>query len=283
MHLASGDEQIELMRRWFLARYFAPDAETAWSAGMGESVWGGDPRTLLRERFGAVADDAAIGALAADLYLKAGARWEPIVEPQEDFAQIFAFDFDRPVDPLWKLAARLRESLSIFELRGEPAAMAQLPKLVFGAAISALEAYLWETMVYWVKRDRDVLKGIVTRMPDFKDQPMKLGDIFEEHNAIEARTLAYLQNLVWHRWDKVAQLFRFGLGVKLPGVGVFEQALSKRHDIVHRSGCGRDGNPVAVFEQDARDLAEAVETFATEVFDLIAARKLGAQSTEPKA
>lgn len=161
--------------------------------------------------------------------------------------------------------------------------MGQLPKMVFGSTISALEAYLWETMAYWVKRDRDVLKGIVTRMPDFKDQPLKLGAIFDEHEAIEARTLAYLQNLVWHRWDKVAQLFRFGLGVKLPAVGVFEQALAKRHDIVHRSGCGRDGSPVAVAERDVRDLARAVEAFATEVFDLIAARKLGAQSAEPKA
>jgi len=285
MLLAGRDEQIELMRRWFLERYCDPAVETSRTAAMNGYGWGRsegvDPQTRLRERFGDVADDTAINALAAELYLKGGAQWAAIVELEEDFAQILGFDFDRPVDPLWKLSARLRETLSVFELRGEPAAMDQLPNMVFGATISALEAYLWETMAYWVKRDRDVVKGIVTGMPDFKDQPLKLGDIFVERDAIEARTLAYLQNLVWHRWDKVTQLFRFGLGVKLASVGVFEQALAKRHDIVHRSGHGRDGNPVVVSEQDARDLAKAVEAFARQVFDLIAAQKLGAQAIDP--
>lgn len=284
MLLAGRDEQIALMRRWFLERYCDPAVEISRTAATNGYGWDGgegvDPRTRLRERFGDVADDTAINALAAELYLKGGARWAPMVEPEEDFSHIFAFDFDRPVDPLWKLTARLREALSVFELSGEPAAMDQLPNMVFGATISALEAYLWETMAYWVKRDRDVVKGIVKGMPDLRDQQLKLGDIFVEHDSIEARTLTYLQNLVWHRWNKVAQLFRFGLGVKLPSVGVFEQALAKCHDIVHRSGHGRDGNPVAVSEQDARDLAKAVEAFARQVFDLIAAQKLGAQAVD---
>lgn len=118
MHLVSRDEQMELMRRWFLARYCDPASQIPWNADMNGCSWvrgeGSDPRTRLRERFGAFADDGAIDALAAQLYLKAGARWASIVEPEEDFAEIFAFDFERPVDPpveIGRAAARTPERL----------------------------------------------------------------------------------------------------------------------------------------------------------------------------
>jgi hypothetical protein len=48
-------------------------------------------------------------------------------------------------------------------------------------------------------------------MPDLKDQPLKLGQIFEQYDITEARVMLYLQNLVWHRWDKMAQLINIGL------------------------------------------------------------------------
>lgn len=276
--VAGHEEQIELMRRWFLARYCDPAEETPYESREGGYIWvrGGpyDPREQLGARFEGVADRDAIEELASELYSIVGAEWAPIGDMVDDYYQRFALELESedPDDPLSKLRLRLRQTLSVLDLQGDQEAMAQLPRMVFGSVISALEAYLWETVAYWAKTSRMVLKGIVSNMPDLKDEPLKLSQIFEQHDAIETRVKLYLQNLVWHRWDRVAQLFRFGLGVKPPSFRPFEEALIKRHDIVHRSGHDKEGNPVTVSAQDARELARAVEVFAEQLYSLIMER-----------
>lgn len=271
--LADRDGQIDLMRQWFLARYCDPAEETPYESREGGYtwIWGGpyDLMEQLQDRFGSVVDDELIRELAGELYRERGPDWAPIRSVAEEFYDLFNLELENRDDPLFRLRNRLRQALSVLDLQGPEDIVAQLPPMAFGTTISALEAYLWETIAYWVKNDRDALKGIVSNMPDLKDQPIKLGQIFEEHDAIELRVMAYLQNLVWHRWEKVGQLFRFGLGVKLPSVRPFQDAIEKRHHIVHRSGHDKDGNPVEVSGQDARDLAQAVEAFAEQVYGLI--------------
>lgn len=99
-----------------------------------------------------------------------------------------------------------------------------------------------------MKGNPAVLKGVVSNMPDLKDQPLELGQIFEQYDTTEARVMLYLQNLVWHRWDKMAQLIKYRLGVKPPSFKRFEEALIKRHDIVHRRGYDQEGNSVSIIE-----------------------------------
>lgn len=150
--------------------------------------------------------------------------------------------------------------------------MALVPNFVFGAAISTLEAFLWETVAYWVDNDETVLRGIVTKMPDLTGATIKLGDIFDEPAGLKLRVKIYLQNLVWHRWEKVAQLFLHGFGFKMPSVKPFANALVKRHHIVHRSGHDMDGAAVAVSVEDCAELSSQVEEFAQEIHARVAER-----------
>jgi hypothetical protein len=267
---ADKKTQKDLMRRWFLARYCDPAEETPYEDGY-IWVWGGpyDPREQLSDRFSGIAIDKAIDELAAELYLDVGAEWAPISDVEQTYYERLALELDKPEDPLSKVRSRLAQTLSVLDLQGDAEAMAQVPRMVFGATISALEAYLWETVAYWVQNDREVVRGIVSKMPDLKDKPIKLGQVFDQYDAIETSVMLYLQNLVWHRWDKVAQLFRFGFDIKTPSFRPFEDALIKRHDIVHRSGHDKEGNLVTVSVEDARALAMAVEAFAKEIYDLI--------------
>lgn len=273
---AKRDRQIELMREWFLARYCDPAHETPYESAEGGYIWiWGGPyyaEDELQERFGGIVDDEVIGALAEDLTLDGNFEWAPIRRDDDrDYDDRFGLEFDpaQPNDPLDKLKDRLAQTASVLSLQGEAQAMEQLPKMVFGAAISTLEAYLWETVAFWAKGNRDVLKNIVKGMPALRDQEMKLGDVFDAHDSIEARVLAYLQNLVWHRFDTVAMLLRHGLGVHPPSFKTFVKALEKRHDIVHRSGHDKDGQPVVVTAEDARELAAAVEDFASKLYQAI--------------
>lgn len=274
--MAERDQQIELMREWFLARYCDPAHETPYESAEGGYIWiWGGPyhaEDELRERFGDVVDDEVIEALAEDLNSDGIYEWAPVRRDDDrDYDDRFGLDFDpaQPNDPLDKLKDRLAQTASVLSLRGEAQAMEQLPKMVFGAAISTLEAYLWETVAFWAKGNRDVLKNIVKGMPALRNQQMTLGEVFDVHDAIEARVLTYLQNVVWHRFDTVAMLLRNGLGVNPPSFKTFVKALEKRHDIVHRSGHDKDGLPVTVTVEDAKELAAAVEEFASKLHQTI--------------
>lgn len=271
---AAQAEQVELMRQWFLARFQDPAQETPYESAEGGYIWiwGGpyEPREELETRFGGVASDEAIEELVEELYAEVGWQWAPVRRDDEDrYDEQFEVDVDSPSAPLATLKSRLEQVLSVLPLRGDPYAVEQLPKMAFGAAISALEAYLWESMVYWTKSDRAVIKGIVANMPELRDQSIKLGDIFAQYEAIEGRVMLYLQHMVWHRWDKVAQLFLHGLDVRPPSFKPFKEALAKRHDIVHRSGHDIEGNLVSISEDDVRALASDIESFGQELHDRI--------------
>lgn len=282
---ADRERQIELMRDWFLARYCDPAHETPYESAEGGYIWiWGGPyyaEEELQGRFSHIVDDEVIEELAEDLNRDGGYQWAPVRRDDDrDYEDLFGLDLDQPDDPLLRLKERLAGATSVLSLEGAGAAMEQLSRMAFGAAISALEAYLWETVAFWAKGNREVLKGIVQNMPELRDQPIKLGEVFDAYDGIEPRVMFYLQNLVWHRFDKAAMLLRFGFGIKPPSFKPFEEALAKRHDIVHRSGHDKEGNPVVVTAQDARELATAVEAFATQVYEAIVEKLL---PSEPEA
>lgn len=145
--------------------------------------------------------------------------------------------------------------------------------LVFASVITSLESFLWETVSYWVDHDETIVINIVTNIPVFRDQPLKLGEIFEKRKNLKNDIKAYLQNLVWHQWNKVAPLFKLGLQVDIPGFTQFEAALIKRHDIVHRSGVSKAGERVAVDVAEIEALCEQIIRFANEVNEKLASRE----------
>jgi hypothetical protein len=282
---ADREGQIELMREWFLARYCDPAEETPYESREGGYIWiwGGpyDADEELQGRFSHIVEDDVIEELVDDLNSDGGYQWAPVRRDDDrDYEDLFGLDLDQPVDPLTRLQERLAGSISVLSLEGAEPTMEHLARMAFGAAISALEAYLWETVAYWAKSNPEVLKGIVKNIPELRDQPIKLGDVFDEHEGIEARVMLYLQNLVWHRFDKAAMLLRHGLGINPPSFKPFKEALAKRHDIVHRSGHDTEGNAVVVTAQDARELAAAVEEFASKVYAAIVEKLLPSQTEE---
>jgi hypothetical protein len=272
LEAATEQAQRAAMKRWFLARYCDPARETPFESAAGGYIWihGGpyDPGEEMTPRFCHVVDYDVIDQLAIDLRREGGRQWAPIWH-EDAYDTRYEIDLPTPDAPLVGLKDRLAQALSLLALQGDKDAMRLVRNLAFGSAISAFEAFLWETVVYWVENDKSVLRSIVTKLPDMKDVPIKLGDIFGHHDGLQERVKGYLQNLVWHRWDKVAQLFAYGFGFKTPSFKPFEDALVRRHHIVHRSGFDQQGVAVVISHADVAELADLVESFAQEVHALI--------------
>lgn len=277
---AKKEDQLIAVREWFLSRYCDPAKETPYSGREGGYMFvnGGpfDPAEEIPKRFAGFVGDNIIKEIVDELHAELGDEWAPIdYGPPPDYDDRFDFAVMVSSEPLRNLRDRLQQSQQVLSLQGDEGAKALACKLVFSAAIGALETYLWETVQYWIDHDDKALRDFITKIPVFRDQMIKLGDIFEKQQGLKNLVKGHLQNLVWHRWDKVVPLFREGLGVQLPSMKRFDAALLKRHDIVHRSGHSADGVPTEMTVDEARELCATIEVFAQEVDGLLANRADG--------
>lgn len=275
---ASEEEQTTAMRSWFASRFCDPAEDTPYNGREGGYMFvnGGpyDPRDVLPERFSEIVSDSLIDSVVEEMLSEHGDQWAPVYfgPPDDYFDERFDLHFLSQEEPLNRLRERLRQAQSVLTLKGNAAAKQLAEKLVFGAIIGALEAFLWETVSYWVENDEMVLRNLVTKLDRFKNEPMKLGEIFDRQASLKKDVQGHLQNIVWHRWDKVAPLFKVGLGVQMGSTKVFEDALVKRHDIVHRSGHDKSGVPIQVTMNEIQQLSTTVVDFCADVEARLAKR-----------
>jgi hypothetical protein len=277
---AEPDMRHEAMRRWFLSRYWDPANDTPYNSAEGGYVYiHGGPYTAedeLYSRFGDLCSDEAIREAIDDIESDGIDEWAPIHRDarDEDYDDRYALSLEEGSAPLLKLRERLQQSQQVLTLQGSAEAMGLAQKLVFGSVIGALETFLYETAYYWVETDEKALRALVAGLPAFREEKISLADVFDRHEKIKDHTKGYLQNLVWHRWDRVAPIFRHALSIRLPSTRHFEAPLLKRHDIVHRSGHDKNGILVAVTVEEIIELCSKIETFAEELDARIASRGL---------
>jgi len=264
---ASREQQVNAMRVWFLARYCDPAYDTPYSSDLGGYIYvsGGpySPSDELVDRFAGVADEDAIQELADELYAMHFDEWAPTsltyyVREEDVFV-------DERYQPTQRLEQRLQELKSVLTLSGDEQTKALARNIVYASIISALETFLWETVVYWVEHDESTVESFIKNHPIFRDEKIALGSIFDVVANLKIKVRSHLQHVVWHRWEQVAPLFKYGLSIVLPSVKQFEEAIQDRHDIVHRSGQTESGAPVVKMASEVEELSEKVLAFANKV------------------
>jgi hypothetical protein len=272
---ADRDDQVTALRAWFLARYCDPSMETPYMGREGGFIYvnGGPfhPDEELWQRFSRVVPQGVIEEVVEELRREVGDDWAPIehVQPDYDYDERLEPDLPEATTPLYRLKERLANAMEVLELAGQESARKLALQLVFGAHISALESFLWETAHYWAATDPEVVRNIISRLPMFEEQRIPMSSIFKKMDAVDDIVKGLLQKMVWHRWKDVASLYALGLEVKLPDTSALEAAVVKRHDIVHRSGHTVEGEPVEITRADVDALAAEVSKFCHDVTRLL--------------
>lgn len=277
LRTAERDDQLTAMREWFLARYCDPTHETPYNGREGGYLFinGGpyDPGDEIPDRFSGIVDEDLIQEVVDELVGEHGDAWAPVNHaPDDEWDERFDFDVSARSAPLARLRERLAQAKKILGLQGDAETKDLAMKLVFSNSIGVLEAFLYETVYYWVDNDKAVLESIVRKLPVFRDEKIALGEMFERQEGLVTHVKGHLQNMVWHRWDKVVPFFKLGLEIKLPSLKAFDAPLQKRHDIVHRGGYDKVGDSVQILREELDALFVAIETFAFEVDKLLIER-----------
>ncbi|CAD6175548.1 Uncharacterised protein [Escherichia coli] len=274
LETASEEDQEKAMSIWFHSRYWDPSNDTPYCSREGGYMYinGGpyDPNDVLCERFEGVVSYDVIERLKDKLYNEVGDEWAKIdhgydADDCNEYNENLDIEVSLQRAPLINLESRINECESVLNKNLNDDTQVLIRNMVYGASISALEAFLWETMRYWVEHDETVLKRVIVNTDELANQTFKLKEICESPVDLKLKVAAYLQNLVWHRWDKVMPLFIKGIGITMPKVDKLKTAVLKRHDIIHRSGMNHAGEIVMVTFDDASELLSEIRSFCRTV------------------
>ncbi len=262
---ATMSEQIAAMIGWFKSKYEDPANQCPWDSEDDRYVFlhGGpyDPNDVLQERFGQTVPYVAIRAAVKSLVTEVGDSWAPI--EWEDDAPDYDFALSMLVlhasDPKRMLSDRLADIERM--LRTEMGRSELAVQLAHGAAITALESYLWDTTSFWTSEDPEVFKQFIATNTEFGKEKIAIAKIFDELDGLAERFKRYLQDLVWHRLDKIKPMLEAGFGITVPDVGSLMEQVVVRHHIIHRGGRNKDGELVVVTVEKVKGVIEQINQF----------------------
>ncbi|HGL6714606.1 hypothetical protein NTJ56_20835 [Burkholderia contaminans] len=268
LKFASPEEQKAAMLRWFLDRYEDPANETPWDGEDGEYVfvWGGpyDPNDEIQARFSDVVDYPVMADVISDLHLMVGDEWAPIEHEGVEYEDyLLEWVVTTRDDPKVFLDERLSQIDSAVNAVAEnPVAYQIVHQMAHGSIIAALEAFLADTVKFWVTSEESVLRRFVSTNKDFQKEVLNLGDIFTRFDRIKADVHAYLSEFMWHRLDKVKPIVKAAFQIDVPDISTLMAAVKVRHDIVHRAGRNSEGVLVILTTDDIHALRDECLKFA---------------------
>lgn len=268
---ADRETQIEAMRIWFLKRYEDPANETPWDGEVKAYifVWGGpyDPSDVIQDRFGDVVEFDVMWELIQDLHHDVGEEWAPTEHEGAEYDDyIHSLVVYRRNDPTNFLVMRMSAiEAAVDSSASTGASQRALHQMAHGALVSALEAYLCDTVLYWTGREDSAFRKLVSTSKDFQTRTLKLSELFERLDSLKDEVKDYLTGLVWHRLDKAKALMISALEIQVPAIGELMKEVIRRHDIVHRAGRNTDGDVVTVTREDLHHLRTKIAEFAMAV------------------
>jgi len=265
---AKPDLRHEAMRQWFVSRYWDPANETPYNSEEGGYLYihGGpyDATGEIGSRFGDMFPEDVVKAVVDDVESEGILEWAPI-HTEPDYDADFEYEANRREDPHLFFRQRLTEVDALDATTIEAERKPLLRQLLYSNLIAALEAYLADTMSYWVAVDKKVFRRFVTSCEEFKQQKLSLSQIFERMDALEDDVEKYFQQLVWHRLDKAVPLMDDSLEIGRPAIDKLMKHIVVRHDIVHRGGRTKDGARVTVTDADLKELRTSLTSFINEI------------------
>jgi hypothetical protein len=192
-------------------------------------------------------------------------EWSKIPK-DNDIDEYFIENLNTEFHDNFKVAIRSIELLSHQAPVLKEELQQSLNRMLYVNIITAMESYLSEAFTHVVLSDELNVRKLVEKTPELQSRPLKLGDIFLRIDSLESEVQKYLMELIYHRLDKVRELYRHTLNIKFPeDLSSIFKAIINRHDIIHRNGKRKDGSTLTITSEDVSFLLNEVTSFIKEV------------------
>jgi hypothetical protein len=138
-------------------------------------------------------------------------------------------------------------------------------RMIFSQQITALEAYLGDTLLNEVMSDKEAMQRLIDKDDDLAKEKFTLSEVSNDPGLVKRKVRTHLREVMYHNLKKVDVLYNIALEVRILDQAADKARLFKavllRHDCVHRNGFDKEGNEIDVFTkafvQDTADLIKA--------------------------
>ncbi|MBH3441823.1 hypothetical protein [Pseudomonas luteola] len=143
-------------------------------------------------------------------------------------------------------------------------------RMIFAQAISAMEAYLGDSLIKYTLDRKQSLEGLINADDELKNKKFSLPQIIANDNLVGDAVKGYLKNTLYHNLSKVDFLYKAAAGIDIwgenSGKEFLNKAVSHRHDCVHRNGFTKDGDRLEIFTKAyLSETLLKVEQFVTHI------------------
>jgi hypothetical protein len=145
-----------------------------------------------------------------------------------------------------------------------------LNRMVFSRQVTALEAYLSDTLMNVVAADVDAMRRLVNEDDELAKENFTLAEILKDPELVERKVRKHLRAILYHNLAKVDVLYNIALGIRILNLTTDKASLFKagmpRHDCVHRNGFDKDENEIKVFTKAfVQDTADLIKDFVESI------------------
>lgn len=276
--------QIDVMRDWFHQNYETPEENTPYDSGEGGYIyiWGGpyDPKEELEKEFADIIPSATIDKLAEELSAitsdwsgKPG-RGDLIDYFINEIAGIHAYDNYRNA---------IRDITRLMETRVDPDVRFSFNRLLYANIITALESFLSDAFITTVLDEPAAMRKFIETTPEYRKEKISISEIFNQLGAIKEKAAKYLGDIIWYNLPKARVMYKDTLGIIFsPNLKDLIDAITIRHDIVHRNGKTKSGKEHMISIDDLSPLLRSVDRLVLSINTDLGARKIRLEETSKK-
>jgi hypothetical protein len=154
-------------------------------------------------------------------------------------------------------------------------------RLMFSHQVTALEAYLGDTLMNVVKADVGAMQRLIENDRELAKKKFSLAEMLEDCKLVERKVQEHLRSILYHNLAKVDVLYNIATGIRILHLVNAEESLFRavmlRHDCVHRNGFDKDGNKLNIFTKGfVQDQADMIKTFVESIENAVGHQSVGA-------
>lgn len=157
----------------------------------------------------------------------------------------------------------IREIQSIEHSKAPPV----LQRMIFSSVITAMEAYLSDTMKRHVLNRHAIKRRFVESYSAFKVD-IKGSNVFKYLDGLDRSIVHHLdRSISFHDIKHIKNLFENVLDCKISNenLNIIRDFSQTRHDIVHRNGKDRHGNGINISNENIINLISVVTAFVSDI------------------
>jgi hypothetical protein len=186
-------------------------------------------------------------------------------------------DYPLPDDPFTVFMNSYHHTGDLLADHGKDHGSYLLNRMVFSHQVTALEAYLGDTLLNAVLGDKAAMDRLMAADTDLLQEKFTLAEIAGDSNLVEKKIREHLRSILYHNLAKVDFVYNAALQVKILNLISDKPRLFKaiklRHDCVHRNGFDKDGKELTVFtKQFVQNTADLINDFVAQIEAEVRAR-----------